>query len=148
MKYLLISLSLCILTGCFQERLVEGGFLGTFVGYVLPADGFPVPLRIETRLLEKEERHYTFSGEAQLGEVRYRIEGSEQSQGGVRFMHTPPNGGVMATLFDEDDRPIYGLNLRISYHEFEPKIFHGSLLHEDTYFGTVELQRHIAAQRH
>lgn len=49
----------------------------------LPEDGFPVSLRIDTQVLEKEEHRYTFAGQARLGETSYRVEGFEESLGNV-----------------------------------------------------------------
>ena len=80
-------------------------------------------MRVETKLLEIEQKRYTFSGTAILGAESYTLEGYEATASEVSFLSAqavpPPMGELVATLKDADGIPVYVLCSDVTYEPGE-----------------------------
>lgn len=115
---------LTLLFGCRSSPTVAPYFYGTFVGYYLTGAGAtPVGMRLETKLLDVEEKRYTFSGTATLGAESYALEGYEATDSEVGFLSPqavpPPMGELVATLKDADGTSVYVLCSEVTYRSGE-----------------------------
>ena len=113
-------LLLTLLFGCRSSPTVAPYFYGTFVGYYLTSPtATPTGMRVETKLLDTEQKRYTFSGTAILGAETYTLEGYEATASEVGFLSAqavpPPMGELVATLKDADGTPTYVLCSEVTY---------------------------------
>jgi hypothetical protein len=134
---------LALLAACFPEPVpASPGFVGVFAGYLSPQEGPPLGLRVETALVAMTEAEYTFSGEALLEGVRYAVEGTETSNGGVRYQALPPSGRLSATFSDAAGTVRYTLTLSSYYGSAASweREFEGELWRGEERFGNVRLR--------
>ena len=115
---------LTLLFGCRSSPTVAPYFYGTFVGYYLTSPkATPVGMRVETKLLDTEQKRYTFSGTAILGAESYTLEGYEVTASEVSFLSAqavpPPMGELVATLKDADGTSVYILCSEVTYEASE-----------------------------
>jgi hypothetical protein len=133
---------LALLAACFPEPVpASPGFVGVFVGYVSPQEGPPLGLRVETALVARTEAEYSVMGEALLEGVRYAVEGTETSNGGVRYQALPPSGRLSATFSDASGTVRYTLTLSSYYGAASwEREFEGGLWRGEERFGNVRLR--------
>jgi|FLYL01.1.fsa_nt_gi hypothetical protein len=142
---LIVGLALFALPACRPVVYYSPpAFIGSFDGYLKPAEGPAVGLSVTTSLIGKEALRYTFAGEAVLGGEPYRVEGEETSNGVITYQATPPVNQLSATFYDDAGAARYHLFMYVLYgRDLFDMTFEGSLHEVDDgpYLGSVHLQR-------
>lgn len=141
-----------MLVGCRTEYAESPPyFVGTFVGhYLVGENAVPTGMRIQTEVTGIEQKRYTLTGTATLGDDTYTVEGYEVASPNLDYITVqappPPMGQLVVNFTDASGTFAYSLCGTIHYGSDRidtPYTFDGLSLNEEKpsdpyqcYFGT------------
>lgn len=127
LRTLFLSTVVCLLTACGIEADALPYYQGTFIGsYLKSDDAAPVGMKLNLQASAIEQKRYTITGTAIVGEESFTAEGYELASYNLDYISSqaapPPEGNSFIELQNVEGATVYTLCTSLYYRDYSSNL--------------------------